>query len=239
VWIGTGGALNILRKQNGITAIFDRKVSRQGVGPMLEDHSGVGWLGVDLARMRFQNGRFREIGAPRGQRTTNFGGVTGIAEDSGGTIWVLTHRNQLFSIVGDKIEKQASPNYELGGLKFLVADPSGGVWLGTHKGKSTISYFRDGRLQTTSLSSPQGPAGIQALFVDSDNTLLVPSSQGRLNHGQVTLFSSDNGLPCPETSTRLEITAAIFGSIRDAAWSGSQHPDGQSGSRIPTLHCLA
>jgi PAS domain S-box-containing protein len=202
VWIGTGGALNILRKQDGKTAIFDRKLSRQGIGPMLEDHSGVVWLGVDLALMRFQNGRFREIG---GQTFASFGGVNAIAEDSGGTIWVLTPR-QLFSIVGDKI-KQPTPNYELGWLKYLVADPNGGVWLGTQKGKSTISYFRDGRLQTTSLSSPQGPAGIQALFVDSDNSLLVPSSQGlyRLNHGQVTLFSSDNGLPCPET----------FSAIRD------------------------
>ena len=88
-----------------------------------------------------------------------------------------------------------------------MADPNGGVWLGTQKGKSTISYFRDGRLQTTSLSSPQGPVGIRAPFVDSDNSLLVPSSQGlyRLNHGQLTLFSSDNGLPCPE----------IFSAIRD------------------------
>ena len=204
VWIGTGGALNILRKQDGKTAIFDRKVSGQEVGPMLEDHSGVVWLGVDLALMRFDNGRFREIG---GQRFASLGGVDAIAEDSGGTIWVLTHKNQLFSIVGDKIEKQASLNDELGKQKYLVADPNGGVWLGTQKGKSTISYFRDGRLQATSLSSPQGPAGIQALFVDSDNSLLVSSSQGlyRLNHGQVTLFSSDNGLPCPET----------FSAIRD------------------------
>jgi len=157
--------------------------------------------------MRFQNGRFREIRAPGGQRFASLGGVSGIAEDSGGTIWVLTPSGQLFSIVGDKITKQASPNYELGQQKYLVADPNGGVWLGTQKGKSTISYFRDGRLQTTSLSSPQGPAGIRAPFVDSDNSLLVPSSQGlyRLNHGQVTLFSSENGLPCPET----------FSAIRD------------------------
>src|SRR3984885_4090862 len=204
-WIGTDEALNILRKQDGKTAIFDQKLSGQGVGPMLEDHSGVVWLGVDLDLMRFQNGRFREIG---GQRFARFGGVSGIAEDPGGTIWVLTGRgNQLFSIVGDKIEKQASQNYELGWQKYLVADPNGGVWLGTQKGKSTISYFRDGRLQTTSLSSPQGPVGIRAPFVDSDNSLLVPSSQGlyRLNHGQLTLFSSDNGLPCPET----------FSAIRD------------------------
>src|SRR3984957_13159662 len=205
VWIGTDEALNILRKQDGKTAIFDRKLSGQGVGPMLEDHSGVVWLGVDLALMRFQNGRFREIG---GQRFASFGGVSGIAEDPGGTIWVLTGRgNQLFSIVGDKVEKQASQNYELGWQKYLVADCNGGVWLGTQKGKSTISYFRDGRLQTTSLSSPQGPVGIRAPFVDSDDSLLVPSSQGlyRLNHGQLTLFGSDNGLPCPET----------FSAIRD------------------------
>jgi PAS domain S-box-containing protein len=205
VWIATGDALNILRKQDGRTATLDRKLSGHSVAPMLEDHSGAVWLGVDMGLMRFQNGRFREIG---GQRFASFGGVSGIAEDPRGTIWVLTdQRNQLFSIVGDKIEKQASPNYELGWLKHLAADPNGGVWLGTQKGKSTISYFRDGRLQTTLLSSAQGPAGIHAFFVDSDNSLLVPSSQGvyRLNHGQLTLFSSDNGLPCPDT----------FSAIRD------------------------
>ncbi len=207
VWIGTGGALNILRKQDGRTEISDQKLSGQEVWSMLEDHSGVVWLGTARALMLFQNGRFREIQAPGGQRFASFGGVIGIAEDSGGTIWVLTPRGQLFSIIGDKIKKQASPNYELGQQKYLVADSNGGLWLGTQKGKSTISYFRDGRLQTTSLSSPQGPVGIHAPFVDSDNSLLVPSSQGlyRLNHGQLTLFSGDNGLPCPET----------FNTIRD------------------------
>ena len=203
VLIGTSGALNILQKQDGKTVISDRKVSGQGVGPMLEDHSGLVWLGVDLALMRFQNGRFREIQAPSGQSFASFGGVAGIAEDSGGTIWILTPRGQLFSIVGDKI-KQASPNDGLGRQKYLVADPNGGLWLGA---TGTMSHFLDGRLQTTSLSSSQGPASIRTPFLDSDNSLLVPSSQGlyRFNHGQLTLFSSDNGLPCPET----------FNAIRD------------------------
>jgi PAS domain S-box-containing protein len=208
VWIGTGNALNILRKQDGKTAILDRKLSGKWVAPMLEDHSGAVWVEVDMDLMRFQDGRFREIRTPDGQRFESFSGVSGIAEDSGGTIWVLTNRgNQLLSIVGGKIKKQASLNDELGRQKFLVADPNGGVWLGTQLGKSTISHLHDGRLQTTSLSSPQGPVGIQALFVDSDNSLLVSSSQGlyRLNNGQLTLFSSDNGLPCPEA----------FSAIRD------------------------
>jgi len=198
VLMGTGGALNILRKQDGKAAIFDQKVARQGVGPMLEDHSGVVWLGVDLALIRFQNSRFREIRAPGGQRFASLGGVSGIAEDSSGTIWVLSSSGQLFSIAGDKI-KQASPNSELGQQKYLAADPNGGLWFGAPRG--TVSYFRDGRSQTTSLSSPQGPVSIHALFVDSDNSLLVPTSQGlyRLNHGQLTLFGGDNGLPCPET----------------------------------------
>jgi signal transduction histidine kinase/ligand-binding sensor domain-containing protein len=205
VWIATNAALNILRKQDGKTAIFDRKLSGQGVGPMLEDHNGVVWLGAGLALMRFQNGRFRKTQAPGGQPFASLGGVSGIAEDSGGTIWLLTPKGQLFNIVGDKIKKQASLNSELGQQKYLVADPNGGLWLGAPRG--TIAYFRDGRFQTTSLSSPQGPVDIRTPFVDSDNSLLVPSSQGlyRLNHGQVTLFSSDNGLPCPE----------IFNVIRD------------------------
>jgi ligand-binding sensor domain-containing protein len=205
VLIGTNGGLNILRKQDGKPAIFDRELSGKGVGPMLEDHSGVVWLGVNLALMRFQNGRFREIQAPGGRPFASLGGVSGIAEDSGGTIWLLSPKGQLFNIIGDRIKKQTSPNHELGQQKYLVADPNGGLWLGAPRG--TISYFNDARLQTTSLSSPQGPVDISVPFVDSDNSLLVPSSQGlyRLNHGQVTLFSSDNGLPCPET----------FNAIRD------------------------
>ena len=203
VLIGTSGALNVLRKQDGKTGILNRKVSGQGIGPMLEDHNGVVWLGVDLALMQFQNGRFREIKAPEGQPFTSVGGVSAIAEDSGGTIWVLTATGQLFSIVGDTT-KQALPNDGPARLKYLVAVPNGGLWLGA---EGTISYFRDGRLQTTSLSSPQGPPGILAPFLDSDSSLLVPSPLGlyRLNHGQLTLFSSDNGLPCPET----------FNAIRD------------------------
>ena len=202
VWIATEGALNILRKQDK-TAISNRKLSGQGALTMVQDHSGVVWLGAEWGLMRFQNGRFREIG---GQSFASFGGVTAVAEDSGGTIWVLTPKGQLFSVVGDKI-RQTTPNYELGPQKYLVADPNGGLWIGAPR-KGTISYFRDGRLQTTSLSSPQGPASIRAPFVDSDKSLLVPSTQGlyRLNHGQLTLFSSDNGSPCPET----------FNAIRDS-----------------------
>src|ERR1700722_12487997 len=105
VWIGTDGALNILRKQDGKIATFDRNLSGEHVAPMLEDHSGVVWLGVGLALVRFQNGRFREIG---GQSFASLGGVSGIAEDSSGTIWLLTRSGQLFNIVGDKITKQAS-----------------------------------------------------------------------------------------------------------------------------------
>jgi PAS domain S-box-containing protein len=199
VWIGTNGELNILRKQEGKAAIFDRELSSRSVAPMLEDKSGVVWLGVYFALMRFQNGRFREVQAPGGKPFASLGGVAGIAEDPGGTVWVLTRNGQLFSIVGDNIKKQASLNDELGRQRYLVADPDGGLWLGATIG--TISHFRDGRLQTTSLSSPQGPVGIRAPFVDSDNSLLVPTSQGlyRLNHGEVTLLSTDNGLPCPET----------------------------------------
>ena len=129
VLIGTSGALNILRKQDGKTGILNRKVSGQGIGPMLEDHNGVVWLGVDLALMQFQNGRFREIKAPEGQPFTSVGGVSAIAEDSGGTIWVLTATGQLFSIVGDTT-KQALPNDGPARLKYLVADPNGGLWLG-------------------------------------------------------------------------------------------------------------
>ena len=109
VLIGTSGALNILRKQEGKTGILNRKVLGRGIGPMLEDHNGVVWLGVDLALHAVQNGRFREIKAPEGQPFTSVGGVSAIAEDSGGTIWVLTATGQLFSIVGDTT-KQALPN---------------------------------------------------------------------------------------------------------------------------------
>src|SRR6202041_3353447 len=74
VWIGTAGALDILRKQDGKTAMFDRKLWGHEVRSMLEDHRGAVWLGVDLALMRFQNGGFREIQAPGGQRFASFGG---------------------------------------------------------------------------------------------------------------------------------------------------------------------
>ena len=90
VLIGTSSALNILRKQDGKTAIFDRKLSGQQVFPMLEDHNRGGfWLEVGFSLMRIQNGRFREVG---GQSFASLGGVSGISEDSGGTIWVLTPR---------------------------------------------------------------------------------------------------------------------------------------------------
>ncbi|HWY56220.1 MAG TPA: hypothetical protein VNZ03_17265 [Terriglobales bacterium] len=100
-------------------------------------------------------------------------------------------------MVGDKIKKQASPNDKLARQQYLVADPNGGLWLGAQKG--TISYFRDGRLQTTSLTSPQGPVDIRAPFVDSDNSLLVPTSQGlyRLNHGQTDPLQQRQWLALP------------------------------------------
>jgi signal transduction histidine kinase len=205
VWIATEADINILRRKGDSTVILGRQLPGHKLTSMLEDHYGAVWIAAENKLMLFQNGRFREVTRRNGQPIASAGDVVAIADDVHHTIWVLTSRGQLLSVVGDSVLERASVNPQLGEPKYLATDLTDGVWIGNVRG--AISYYRDGRLQTIPLTDSQGPLDIHNLFVDTDNSVLVSTSQGlyRLKDGQRSDFSSDNGLPC----------TAVYSAIRD------------------------
>ena len=206
VWVGTEEAINILRKEGDETVISGRELLHHKVFSMFEDHSGAIWVGVDDKLLVFQNGRFHERSGLNGRPLAGDGHIAAIAEDTSPKIWVLTSLGKLFRLVGDRTEEHTLVNQNLGPFKYLVADFNGGVWLGELR-KRAVSYYRDGHLQTNSLSISQGPVTVNSLFVDIDNSLLVSASDGlyRFSNGQLSFFGTDNGLPC----------SAVFSAIRD------------------------
>ena len=214
VWLANGDGVDVLRKESESTSFFSRALPGYSVKAMLEDHNGAIWLAVDHTLMRFQNGRFREI---RRQDTEPFAGngeVTGIAEGENRRIWILTSEGRLFSAVGDTIEEHALPNNASGSRKFLAAAKSG-LWIGSNTG--SISYYREGQLQSVTLADSQGPIDIYGLFVDADDSVLVSTLRGlyRWKDGQLSVLTRENGLPCD----------AVYSVIRDdhnALWIFSQ-----------------
>ena len=214
VWLANGGGLDILRKESEFTSFSSRALPGHSVKAMLEDHKGAVWLAVDSTLMRFQNGRFREIRRQNAQRFAANGEVTGIAEDENRRIWVLTSEGRLFSVTGETIEEHSLPTGASGSWKFLAAAKRG-LWIGSTIG--SISYYREGQLQSVALADSQGPIDIYALFVDADDSVLVPTLRGlyRWKDGQLSALTRENGLPCD----------AVYSVIRDdhnALWIFSQ-----------------
>jgi signal transduction histidine kinase/ligand-binding sensor domain-containing protein len=201
VWLANLGGIDILRSQGRTTLVSGRELTGRHVTAMLEDHSGAVWLGADLKLLIFQNGHFREINRIQGQPFAAEGEVTGIAEDTSHRVWVTTLGGQLFNIVGDRIQQQALTNGTSSSLELVVADLNGGVWIGSKRG--TIFHYREGQIETIEVADSQGPVHIFGLFVDADDSLLVPTGRGlyRWKDGQLSALTTEHGLPCDAVYT--------------------------------------
>ena len=209
VWIGNAGAVDIL-KGGRHSLLAGKELSGSAIESLFQDHNGVVWLGVGNNLMTYEHGRLHEI-----QRVDG-GGFTAISEDTNQNIWAVTSRHRVFRIedrIPHEVPSMSSDSTNRTG--FLAPDREGGIWIGGRY--LTLTHYRNGSLHTISPKGLDSSSSVFGLIVDSDNSLLVLTSNGlfRWNANDWQVLDKHNGLPCD----------VIYSAIKDddgALWLYSQ-----------------
>ena len=185
-----------------------REVTDQGlldnsVQSIFEDSVARVWVATLRGVSYFEKGRFKPVGLV----TPGF--VSGIVEETPGSIW-LSHRNSgLIHLMGGNLVKQI-PWEKFGNkdseARILVPDlVRGGLWLGFLRGG--IAYFNNSQIQES-----YGPGNglpdsrVNGLQLELDGTLWVATETGlsRIKNKVVSTISSRNGLPCDKVNGSIE-----------------------------------
>lgn len=195
VWIGNEGAADILRAGKNSPRLAGQGLPGQDVMTLHEDHAGTMWLGLDNKLMTYERGRFHEVKQSDGSALAGDGEVAAITEDVDHNIWALTGPH-LFRITNQKVQEDILLSKDLLPSSYVAADRKAGIWISARRG--ALAHYQDGNFQTTSLNDGENPLTINGLFVDSDNSLLVPTPAGlfRWNDGRWSVLDTRNGLPC-------------------------------------------
>ena len=161
-----------------------------------EDHTGVLWLGVDNKLLAYEGGRFREIKSSNGQAIAGTSGISAINEDVDGNIWAMGN-GRLFRIRDRRLRETIELSAEYRSSDgYLAARPQ--RWYVVHHSPNEIDPLPRWTIRERSSAKTESPASIHGLVLDSDETLLMPTSSGlfRLDNGHWTVLDTRNGLPC-------------------------------------------
>jgi len=208
LWIGNEGAVDIL-KGGRHSLLAGKELSGYAVESLFQDHNGVVWLGVGSNLMTYEHGRLHKI------QSVDQGGFTAITEDTNRNIWALTSRRRLFRIKDGIPHEVTSLGRQPTRQGFLAPDREGGIWIGGRD--VTLTHYLDGSVTSISPKGLDGSSSVFGFFVDSDNSLLVLTSNGlfRWNANAWQVLDKHNGLPCD----------LIYSAIKDydgALWFYSQ-----------------
>ena len=106
-----------------------------------------------------------------------------------------TGKTRKFQGTGQRVQEDIS----LGNVPnptYLAADREVGIWIVGKKG--TFASYRNGRFQITSVGHSESTFNVEDPFVDSDNSLWLPTAVGlfRWKDGRLKEINADNGLSC-------------------------------------------
>lgn len=187
VWLATNKGLDLwTNSQIKLVGAFD-------ASSLFQDSSGRLWVATPFAQGYLENDRLVSISAVPGA-------VTGIAEDTAGSLWIAHEHAGLFQVVNKNLV-QKIPWSQLGHkdhVSTMVADRvRGGIWLGFFLGG--IAYFSDGQIRESySVADGLSAGRVSDFLFDHDGSLWIATEQGlnRLKDRHITTLTSKNGLPC-------------------------------------------
>jgi signal transduction histidine kinase/ligand-binding sensor domain-containing protein len=202
LWVGNGSAIDILA--HGEHSILSAKEGLPGndVGGLYQDHRGVVWLGLGGRLMSYEHGRFKEFKRPDGSSIAG-GGIPAITEDANHTIWALTPHHELFRVEDQTANLVISVSSDNRPTGYLAPDHKGGLWIGSLNG--TLTYYRDGQTSTISIPAQGSQFTLMDLAVDSDDSLLLSTSEGlfRWDNQHWQVLDHRNGVPDGAVSTAI------------------------------------
>jgi len=214
VWIGNGSGIDILEGGRHSIVSASEGLPGRNVKALFQDHRGVVWLGLDNKLMAYAHGRFQEFRRGDGLRLDE-SYVAAITEDVSQNIWALTAHHRLFRIKDRTAQEVMSVSSDGQSSGFLAPDREGGIWIASRN--DTLTYYRDGNARTISLKRQGSSFYVTDIMVDSDNSLLVSTTEGlfRWDNQHWDVLDSRNGLPGD----------SVFSVLRDnngALWLYSQ-----------------
>jgi len=195
VWLGTIKGLD--RWTDGRISAYDRRDGKlNGLAPhcLFQDSRGQIWVSTSAGFGHLENTRFIHVSGIPG------GIVRGIAEDTGGNLWIANQSDGLIRLRDGNVVQQI-PWTTLGHKDFATAigaDPSnGGLWLGFYNGG--VVHFSGGQVRAAYTAADGLGEGFVGRFrFDADGTVWA-ATQGGLSwvkNGHVATLTSKNGLPC-------------------------------------------
>jgi signal transduction histidine kinase/ligand-binding sensor domain-containing protein len=204
LWVGNGNAIDILAHGEHSMLSAKEGLSGGSIGGLYQDHRGVVWLALGGRLMSYEHGRFKEFKRPDGSSIAK-GGLGAITEDANHTIWALTAYPELFRVKDQTAYLVISVSGDNRPGGYLAPDHKGGLWIGSLNG--TLTYYRDGQTSTISIPAQGSEFTLMDLAVDSDDSLLLSTSQGlfRWDNQHWQVLNHRNGIP----------EGAVFTAIRD------------------------
>lgn len=193
LWIANANTIDIL-KDGHHSALPAKGRFDEQVRALFEDRHGAVWMGLYNKLFSYVHGNYQEIKSPDGS-TLEYGTISAITEDGEANIWALSDRHDLLRIVNGHATGvlKTSDSNRLGG--GLAADHSGGLWIASRT--DTFTYYKDGGVRKVSLNHPESSFNVLDISVDSDDALIVASSQGlfRWDGKQWRGLDSRDGFP--------------------------------------------
>jgi signal transduction histidine kinase len=193
LWIGNGDVIDILK--DGRHSVLPAKGRfDEYVTALFEDSKGNVWVGRENKLFAYEHGRFQELKRMDGSKLEE-GRIVAITEDYEGNIWVLTERHHVFRVENGGVVQvltTSSDNRLSGGL---APDHQGGIWIAS--GNDTLTFYKDGSARSISLNRPDSSFSVSEIIVDSDDALLVATTEGlfRWDNQHWQVLDSHNGLP--------------------------------------------
>ena len=189
VWIGNEGAVDIL-KGGRHSLLAGKELLGSPIETLFQDHNGVVWLGVGSNLMTYEHGRLYKI------QSVDNDGFKAISEDTNQNIWALTSHHRVFRIKDRIPQEVMSLSGDSPRTGFLAPDREGGIWIGGRD--VTLTHYLDGSVTTISPKGLDSSSSVFGFMVDSDNSLMVLTSNGlfRWNANAWQVLDKHNGLPC-------------------------------------------
>jgi signal transduction histidine kinase len=207
ILIGSKGALDVYSDGKFSSITSDHGLPGHSVGALFEDGAGQIWLTIDYKLMIYSHGKFLPaVRKKEALSTEPEAHVVAMTQDATQNIWVLDHDirggRHLFRLDAGTVREVVTLS-ELHYPGWLAADRTDGVWIAS---RDQLARYRNGHLETWSLSTDHKEVVTTDLLVDSENSVWVATRNGlyRWKDGELKSLTTGNGLPCDSIFSLVE-----------------------------------